>query len=85
MVADLAARRCDGREGVALLGAGAAGVAAVFGLLLEALIRSWRASRLAVKEIACCYVAWWRPALMEIEGEEDVAKGKASMLIVGFF
>jgi hypothetical protein len=58
MVADLAARRCDGREGVALLGAGAAGVAAVFGLLLEALIRSWRASRLAVKEIACCYVAW---------------------------
>jgi hypothetical protein len=85
MVADLAARRCDGREGVALLGAGAAGVAAVFGLLLEALIRSWRASRLAVKEIACYYVAWWRPALMEIEGEEDVAEGKASMLIVGFF
>jgi len=38
-------------------GAEAAGVAAVFGLLLEALFRSWRAGRLAVKEIACCCVA----------------------------
>jgi len=36
----------------------------VFGLLLEALIRYWHAGRLAVKEIACCCVARWRPALM---------------------
>ena len=41
MVANPAARRCDDREGMALLGVGAAGVVAVFGLLLEALIRSW--------------------------------------------
>jgi len=45
-------------------GARATGVAAAFGLLLEALIRFWRAGWLVVKEIACCYVAWWRPALM---------------------
>jgi hypothetical protein len=39
-------------------GVGVTGVAAVFGLLLEALIRSWQAGRLAMKEIACCCVAW---------------------------
>jgi hypothetical protein len=40
---------------------------------------------LAVKEITYCYVAWWRPTLMETEGEEDAVEGKASVLIVGFF
>jgi len=70
---------------MALLGVGAAGVVAMFGLLLEALIRSLRVGWLAVKEIACCCVAWWRSALMETEGEEDAAEGKASVLIVGFF
>jgi len=29
--------------------------------------------------IGCCCMAWWRPALMETEGEEDAVEGKASV------
>jgi hypothetical protein len=32
-----------------------------------------------VEGIGYCCMAWWRPALMETEGEEDAAEGKASV------
>jgi hypothetical protein len=41
--------------------------------------------KLVVEGIGCYCVPWWRPALMETEGEEEAAEGKALVLIVGFF
>ena len=41
--------------------------------------------KLVVEGIGCCCVTWWRPALMEAEGEEDAAEGKPSVLTGGFF
>jgi hypothetical protein len=41
--------------------------------------------KLVVEGIGCCCVAWWSLALMEIEGGEDAAERKASVLTVGFF
>jgi hypothetical protein len=37
--------------------------------------------KLVVEGIGCCCVTWWRPALMETEGEEDAAEGKPSVLM----
>jgi hypothetical protein len=35
--------------------------------------------KLVVEGIGYCCVTWWRPALMQTEGEEDAAEGKASV------